>query len=137
MKGQQCFRDVLPSAPALKPPSARDQMSAPTRTASSTNVFNRACIVCAMPNKFCTHYASTYSKAGTPTLATSGVYDSPPHAVMGLSTIPFVNQMERFTVGLHLHRTWHFRLSPVPFPTDPHFVQHAQPNLQYIRAVEV
>ena len=61
----------------------------------------------------------------------------PPHAVMGLGTIPFVNQMERFTVVLHLHRTWHFRLIPVPFPIDPHFVQHAQPNLQYVRAVEV
>jgi hypothetical protein len=31
-----------------------------------------------MLNKFCTHYASTYSKAGTPTSATSCVHDSPP-----------------------------------------------------------
>jgi hypothetical protein len=93
----------------LNPPSARDRMSAPSRTASSTIVFDRVWIVCATPNKFCMHYdyALTYSKAGTPTSAASCVYGSSPHVVMGLGTILFVNQMERFTVVLHLHRTWH------------------------------
>jgi hypothetical protein len=92
-------------------------MSAPSRTALSTNIFDRVCIVCATPSKFCTHYASAYSKAGTPTLATSCVYGSSPHVVMGLGTIPFVNQMERFTVVLHLHRTWHSDLSLSLFPS--------------------
>jgi hypothetical protein len=41
----------------------------------------------------------------------------PPHVVMGLGTIPFVNQMKRFTVVLHLHRTWQFRLISV-FPSN-------------------
>ncbi len=48
VKGQQCFWGVPPSESAMNPPSARDRMSAPSRTASSTNVFDRACIVCAI-----------------------------------------------------------------------------------------
>ena len=78
VKGRQCIPDVPPSAPALNPPSARDQMSAPSCTASLTNIFDRVSIVCATPSKFCTHYALTYSKAGTPTSVTSCVYGSSP-----------------------------------------------------------
>ena len=78
VKGRQCIRDVPPSDPALNPPSARDQMSAPSCTASSTSIFDWVCIVCATPSKFCTHYASTYFKAGTPTSAISCVYGSSP-----------------------------------------------------------
>jgi hypothetical protein len=102
VKGRQCIRDVPPSAPALNPPSARDRMSAPSRTASSTNVFDRVCIVCATPSKFCTHYASTYSKAGTPTSATSCVYRS-----------SLVNQMERFIARLCIPTE--FRRIPAEF----------------------
>jgi hypothetical protein len=62
----------------IESPSARDQISAPSCTASLTTAFYWACIICALPCRFCMHYASTHSKAGTPTLATSCVYGSPP-----------------------------------------------------------
>ena len=132
VKGRQCIQDVPPSAPALNPPSARDQMSAPSRTASSTKVFYWVCIVCAMPSKFCRHYASTYSKAGTPTSATSCVYGSSPPCRNGPRHHSLCQSNETF------HSSPSFAQDiPVPFPIDPHFAQHAQPNLQYVRDVEV
>ena len=137
VKGPQCIRDVPPSAPALNPPSARDRMSAPSPTASSTNVFDRVCIVCATPSKFCMHYASTYSKAGTPTLATSCVYGSSPTCRNG----PWHHSLCQSNGTLHSSPSFAqdmaLQTHPCPFLIDPHFAQHAQPNLQYVRAVEV
>ena len=133
VKGRQCIRDVSPSAPTLNPPSARDRMSAHSRTASLTNISHRVlCIVCAMPSKFCTHYAPTYSKPGTPTSATSCVYGSSPPCHNGPRHHSLCQSNETF------HSSPSFAQDiPVPFPIDPHFAQHAQPNLQYVRDVEV